>query len=383
LSDPAPTARITVVPAESRAERAAFVDLPYRLYSDSDFWVPMLRRDALALIDEKKNPFFEHGLMQPFVARRGGETVGRIAAIQNGAHLETFGDDVGFFGFFECVEDYAVASALLDAAAAWLSGMGLRAMRGPANPSLHDTAGLLVDGFDFQPSVMMPYNPPYYEGFLRRWGMETQTEMLSYYVHAKYMDASKLFRGDDLVRRRLPGLTVRGLDPTRFEADVAAAMRIYNDGWQHNEGFVAMTDAEARHLASELKPILVPELFLFAERGGEPVGFSVSLPDFNQALRHVRGGRLTPGNLVGLLARAKMGTITDLRMPLMGARKDHQGKGLDAVLIAETIRRGRRMGYDGCELSWVLADNKRLRLALERMGAVVDKRYVLLEAPLA
>ncbi len=374
---------ITVSTADSRKDHRAFVDFPFRLYAESDYWVPMLRRDALALIDEKKNPFFEHGLMQTYLARNErGEIVGRIAAIQNGAHLETFDDATGFFGFFECVDDYEVARALLDAAGGWLRGMGLKAMRGPANPSLNDTAGLLVDGFDLQPSVMMPYNPPYYADFLRRWGFETQTEMLSLYVHAKYMDASKLFRGDEIVRRRLSGLTVRGLDPNRFDEDVAAAMKIYNDGWEKNEGFVAMTDAEAKHLASELKPILVPELFVFAERDGEPVGFSVSLPDFNQALRHVKNGKLTPGNLVGLIARAKMGTITDLRMPLMGARQDYQGKGLDAVLIAETIRRGRKLGFLGCELSWVLADNKRLLLALERMGAVVDKRYELLEAPL-
>jgi GNAT superfamily N-acetyltransferase len=375
---------LTVTPADSRSEKRAFVDFPFRLYQDSDYWVPMLRRNALALIDEKKNPFFEHGLIQPFLARDdSGQVVGRIAAIQNGSHLETFGDGTGFFGFFECVEDYSVAEMLLDAAADWLTGMGLKAMRGPANPSLHDTAGLLVDGFEFQPSVMMPYNPPYYEDFLRRWGMETQTKMLSYYVHAKYMDPAKLFRGDEIVRRRLRGLTVRGLDPARFDEDVATAMQIYNDGWEHNTGFVPMTDAEAKHLASELKPILVHDLFLFAEHDGQPVGFSVSLPDLNQALKHVKGGKLTPGNLIGLIARAKMGTITDLRMPLMGARKDYQGKGLDAVLIAETIRRGRKMGYDGCELSWVLDDNKRLTLALERMGAVVDKRYVLMEKALA
>ncbi len=375
---------LTVAPVQSKSDLRAFVDFPFALYEGNRNWVPPLRRDVYHLLDANKNAFFEHGTIQPFLARGAdGTVVGRIAAIQNGMHLERYHDGVGFFGFFETVEHPDVARALLDAAAAFLKTLNLTTMRGPANPSLNDTAGLLVEGFDLPPSILMPYNPPYYEGFLKDYGFERAITMLSYYVHKKYMHADKLRRGSEIVQKRNPTMTLRALDPKRFKDDVRAAMEIYNDAWSENWGFVPYTDSEAQKLAQDLKQVLEADLFLFIEDEGQPIAFSILLPDLNQALIHVRDGRLFPTGLAKILTYAKTGAVYNSRMPLMGVRKAYQSRGLDAWLVHETITRGVPMGYDSCELSWVLEGNARLRNFLDNLGTAIDKRYGMFDVQIA
>ena len=372
---------LTVRPVVTRRDRRRFIDLPYRLYEDNRHWVPPLRRDVKQTLDPSRNAFFEHGQIQPFVAEAGGRVVGRIAAVVNGMHLATHDDGAGFFGFFECEERYDAAEALLGAAGRWLAQQNLTSMRGPANPSLNDTAGLLVDGFDRRPSLLMPYNPPYYHAYLQRAGFARVMTMWAYYVHARYVEADRLRRGAALVHRRTPGLSVRTLDMDRLDAEAQLVLDIYNDAWAANWGFVPMTPAELDQLIAELKQIVDPRLVFFVEHEGEAVAFSVTLPDLNQALVHVEDGRLFPLGLPKLLAYATFG-IYDTRMPLMGVRQAYHGKGLDSLLILSTIEDGRAAGYTGCEMSWVLDTNDRLKNALPRMGAVIDKEYALFERPL-
>lgn len=372
-------ARVTVRPVASAADRRSFVDLPYRLYRDHPFWVPPLRMDQQKAIDPKKNPFFEHGKAQLFLAERGGEVVGRIAAIVNGMHLEKYADGNGFFGFFETIEDYSVAEALLGAAMDWLREQGLTGVRGPTNPSMNDTAGLLVEGFDREPSILMPYNPPYYLDFLQRYGFERAMTMWAYYVHEAYVNKEKLRRGAEIVFRRNPGLTLRTLDTSRFMEDAKHAMRIYNAAWSQNWGHVAMTEHEFEHLAKDLKQIVEPDLVYFLELDGEPVAFSVTIPNLNQALKRIPSGRLFPLGLPKLLAYAKMGAIYEVRMPLMGVLPEYRGRGFDAPLIDQTIRTGIAKGYDACEMSWVLDVNAPLVNALDKLGAVRDKEYAMME----
>ncbi len=376
---------VTVRPISSPADTRRFVDFVYRHYADDFFFVPPLRMDQLKVLNPKKNPFFEHGRMQLFLAERGGErgeVAGRIAAIVNGSHLAKYDDGNGFFGFFETVEDYAVAEALLGAAEGWLREQGLTGVRGPTNPTINDTSGLLVDGFDSEPSVLMPYNKPYYEAFLLRYGFARAMTMFAYYVHEKYLDKAKLERGVEVVRRRNPGLTLRTLDMSRFMEEARLVLDIYNEAWSENWGSVPMTEHEFEHLAKDLKQIVDPDLVYFLELDGEPVAFSVTIPNVNQALKHVRGGRLLPTGLPTLLARSYLGGIYETRMPLMGVRKAYHGRGFDSVLVLETIRRGIRKGYDACEMSWVLESNKRLTNALDAMGTVVDKTYAMFEKTL-
>ncbi len=381
---------LTVRPVTSGKDKEQFIDFPYRLYAGHPFWIAPLRLEQAKVLDPKKNPFFEHGEIALFLAedtRAGdaaGEVVGRVAAILNGMHLEKYADGNGFFGFFECVEDYAVTEALLDAAAAWLRARGMTGMRGPVNPTMNDTAGLLVEGFDREPVILMPYNPPYYVDFLERYGFTRAMTMWAYYVHEAYVNKDKLRRGAEVVMRRNPGLRLRTLDPARFWEDIDAAMGIYNAAWAENWGHVPYTAREAHHLAKDLKQVIEPDLFYFLELEGPdgsraPVAFSVSIPNLNQALKHVPSGRLFPLGLAKLLTYAKLGAVYELRMPLMGVLPAYRGRGFDAVVIDATIRHGLSVGYDACELSWVLDTNTPLVNSLEKLGAVRDKEYAMLE----
>jgi GNAT superfamily N-acetyltransferase len=365
-------------------DRRRFIDVPYQFYPGRyPNWIPPLRRDVKSTLDPSKNAFFDHGDIQLFLAEdASGEVVGRVAGIVNGMHLKKYDDGTGFFGFFECVEDYDVAEALLDAAAAWLREQGLSRMRGPANPSLNDTAGLLVDGFDREPSILMPYNPPYHEDFLTRYGFERTMTMWAYYVHKKYVQYERLRRGAEIVKRRTPGLEIRTLDVDRFDEEARTILDVYNDAWANNWGHVPMTEAEFQQLADELKQIVDPEMVFLIEHEGDPVAFSITLPDVNQALKHVSDGRLFPLGLPKLLLHATYG-IHECRMPLMGVRQTYQGKGLDAMLVLETIENGPPNGYDACEMSWVLDTNERLKNHVESLGAVVDKEYAMFETPLS
>ncbi len=374
----------TVRPVDGWRDRKRFIDVPYQFYPERyPHWVPPLRRDVKQTLDPSTNAFFEHGDMQLFLAEdASGEVVGRVAGIRNGMHLQKYDDATGFFGFFECVDDPAVADALLDAAAGWLRTQGLRYMRGPANPSLNDTAGLLVDGFDRRPSILMPYNPPYHETLLAQYGFERVMTMWAYYLHKKYVEYDRLKRGAEIVKRRTPGLSVRTLDMDRFDTEARTIREIYNDAWSNNWGHVPMTQAEFEHLADELKQIVDPAIVFFIEHEGEPVAFSIALPDINQALQHVPDGRLFPLGLPKLLLNARYG-IYECRMPLMGVRKTHQGKGLDALLVLNTIENGPPNGYDACEMSWVLDTNDRLKNHVESLGAVVDKEYAMFEMSLS
>ncbi len=371
---------VTVSPVSSSSDTRAFIDLPYRLHADRQHWVPPLRMDVARSLNRKKNAFFEHGDIQPFVARdAGGAVVGRVAGIVNGMHLKKYNDGMGFVGFFECIDDYSVASALLDAATGWLRQRDLTGARGPTNPSMNDICGMLVDGFDRPPSIMMPYNPPYYPAFMEQYGFQRAMTMWAYYVHRKYVDYAKLRRGVELVYRRNPTLSLRTLDMDRFDEDAQVVLDIYNDAWSRNWGHVPMTAGEFKQLAHEMKQIVDSRIVFIIEDNGTPIAFSISLPDLNQALIHVRNGRLFPVGLPKLLARAKLGGINEVRTLLMGVRKEWQGKGLDAILNLATIEEGVKHGYTASELSWVLDSNPRLINALVNIGSVKDKEYAMYE----
>lgn len=377
------TRSVTIRPARSRSDLNAFIDFPYRLYSNYPAWVPPLRQDMRHTLNPKKNAFFEHGAIYPFLARDASGTVtGRIAAIVNGMHLKTYEDNLGYFGFFETIEDYAVAEALLDAASDRLREEGLRGMRGPANPSINDTCGLLVNGFDKEPGLLMPYNPPYYEPFLERYGFERVMTMWGYYIHEKYVNTAKLERGVEIVKKRNPGVTLRTLDMKRFDEEVQTILDIYNDAWEKNWGHVPMTEGEITQLGRQMKQIVDPNIIYFVEDNGVPVGFSVSLPNINQLLRHVRNGRLFPFGLFQLLMREKFGGITEIRTPILGIRKKYQGRGLDAILNLAGIRDSKKHGYEAGELSWILESNVRQRNAISSFGGVIDKEYAMLEKAL-
>jgi GNAT superfamily N-acetyltransferase len=357
---------------QGRRALAAFVDLPYRLHRGDPGFAPVLRRDVHTLLSPRRNPFYEHAEAAHFLAREGGRVVGRISAIHNRRHNETHGDRVGFFGFFECIDAHEVARALFQAAEEWLRGRGLTVMRGPVNPSINDEAGLLVDGFTTPSVLMMPHNPLYYVALVEGAGFRKAKDLLAY-EHAADELPLRLVQGATRQEVR-HGITLRTLDMRRFEAECEIVKTLYNQAWERNWGFVPMTDRELAHLATQLKPVVVPELVVFAEQEGRPIGFAVALPDLNVALRKNPSGRFFPGILRILWAARR---IDRVRVVLLGVVPPWKGRGIDVILYKTIWEAARRKGFTWGEAGWILEDNHAMANGLLRMGFRAYKTYRL------
>ncbi len=376
-------ADIHVRAVQSRTDMRRFIELPYELYEGSQCWVPPLRLEQKHCLNTSSNPFCEHGHIQPFLALDSSGTVlGRIAAVLNEAHLEKYKDGRGFFGFFECVERYDVAEALLDAAAGWLRDRGLSNMRGPASPSLNDVAGLLVKGFERRPTFFMPYNPPFYEDFLHRYGCERAMTLFAYYLHRRYADLERAREWIELMREHYPSVALRPTTRRRYAEDAALLLEIYNEGMSDTWGHVPFCEREFNHLSRILRRLVDPEFLLFLELDGEPIGFSLLLPDFNEVLRHMPKGRLLPLGWFHGLLRWRLGHIHTLRAAMGGVRAAYRGQGFAAVMGLLTLERHWASRYDGVEFSWILQTNRLSIDALERVGAVRDKEYALFDRAL-
>lgn len=372
---------VEVRAVEGRADLERFLKLPWSIYADDPMWVPPLLSDVRAALNPAKHPFHEHADVALFLAWRGRDLVGRIAAVENRAHNEFHGDRLGFFGLFECIDDQGVADALLRAAEEWLRRRGLTTAQGPMNLSTNDevcSPGVLIDGWHREPAILMGHNPPYYAELITRAGYAKSKDLLSYWIHADPIPP-RLQRAHDRLLR--DGRTkLRSLDVRRFDAEVGIVRDIYNSAWEQNWGFVPMTGAELDYMARHLKPIVQPKLCAFAEVDGEPVGFALGLPDFNVALKHVNG-RLLPFGIVKLLWHRRK--IAQARTITLGLKPGYRGRGLDALLIAHLVIEAKKIGIWKGECSWILEDNWDMRRGLERVGAVPDKTYRLYEKPLA
>ena len=366
IPDPA----IEVRPVRSRRERKRFVRFPRRIYREIPAWVPPLEIERMAFLDRKKNPFFRHSDAELFLAERGGEPVGRIAAIENRRHLETYRDGTGFFGLFECVDDPAVARALVGAAASWVRARGLVRLRGPMSFTINDECGLLLDAFEAPPVLLMSYNPAYYAGLLESCGFRKAQDLLAYRMEAPERVPSRLAAIAHAVAMR--GIVVRPLDFARFDEEVELVHRIHSRAWSDNWGAVPLTVDEMRALARELKPLADRDLVFVAEDEGEPVGVSVTVPDINQALR-AADGRLFPFGLLRLLAARRR--IDAVRVLILGVLQGHRFRGVDAALYVRTMEAAMRKGYRWGELSWVLESNTAMNRAAESLGATRYKTY--------
>ncbi len=375
--------QIKVRPVLTARDRRRFIGFPYWLYSSSCYWTAPLRSDQSQLLFSKKHPFFSHGQIAPFIAEdASGKVVGRIAAIVNGTHSKRYDDGVGFFGFFECVEQYEVAALLFDTAAAHLKAKGFNSMRGPTNPSINDCSGLLVKGFDRRPSILMPYNPAYYEDFVLRCGFKRTMGMSAYYGAWKHLNILRLQRGVEVVKKRMPGVRIRQPDMSQFTQEVRIMWQIYNQAFESGWGHVPMSEAEFMYMAKSMRPILDPNIVFFLEYNGSPIGFSLSLPDVNPVLRQLRDGRLFPFGFIKLLGATWFGQRREVRTAVMVLLPAYQRRGLDSLLILSTIEQVRQRGYLGGELSWVMDNNLVLKNALAKLGAIVDKEYAFFEKSL-
>ncbi len=377
---------MTVRAVRGRRDLAAFLELPFRLYRHDPFWVPPLRSAVRALLDQRRHPFYDRGRaaeIELFLAVEGRDVVGRVAAIHNHAHHRFHDENVVFFGFFECIDRPDVARGLLGAVEHWARQRGADTLRGPMNPSTNYECGLLVEGFNRPPVLMMTYNPDYYPRLLVSAGLGKAKDLLAFIspVHGGSLD--RLERLAERTRSRNPGLTTRPANLGDFAAEVRLVQRIYNAAWERNWGFVPMSDAEIVALAKELKPLVQPELLRFALYDGEPVGFLLAVPDWNPVLAELGGSLLRhPIRALRHLLFTRAEHLEGLRVITLGIVEEHRKRGVEGVLFAEGLRAGLTLGYRWAEYSWILEDNELTKRAVRLMDGELYKTYRVYEKAL-
>lgn len=370
-------ATVTIREVSTPRDLAEFVELPFRLYKNNPAWVPPLRKEVRALVDHKHNPFWEHARGTLFLAERDGKVVGRISAQVDDNYNELWAEKLGSFGFFEVENDQAIASALLDAAAAWVKREGMTVLRGPMSPSSNDEWGFLLDAFDKPPVLMMPYNPPYYLELAERWGLAKAKDLLAFYKHISTPLPDRM-RDLALKLKANPRISVRHVNMKDLPNEMAIIKDLYNASWQKNWGFSPMTSKEMDVLATNLKTFADPGLVLFAFYDGKPAGLAITLPNMNEVLSHL-GGRLGPIEMLKFLMLK--GKIKGTRAIVFGFKQEYRRLGLPIMLLYETEEYGRRRGYEWCELGWNLEDNRLINDFDREAGAQVYKHYRVMEKP--
>jgi hypothetical protein len=372
---------IEIREVRSKSDLNQFIKLPWKIYDGDPNWVPPLLVDRKQFFDKSKNPFYRHAEVRMFLATYQGQIVGRVATCLNHAFNQVHDAHVGFFGFFDAIRNYDVAYRLLKTAVIELKRAGMEVMRGPANFSSNHEMGLLVDGFDSPPVVMMTYNPPYYVEFFDRFGLVKVKDLLAFKLGRENEPPERVRRIVERIRER-SGATFRKLNLKDFDNEVKRCIDIFNNAWENNWGYVPLTDDETAHIAKDLKQIVDPDLVLFAEIDGEPVGFSLALPDINQVLIRLNG-RLLPFGIIKLLWHTKIRKkIDQLRVVLMGVKAKYRKRGIDNVFYLDTFDIGTSKGYRFAELSWILEDNELMKSAIETLGGQRYKTYRMYEAPL-
>ena len=354
-----------------------FLDIQRRFYRGDPNYVPPLTFLDKSKIDRRNHPFFEHADVGLFVARRGPETVGRISVTRDRLHDEFHGDRIGFFGHFEAADEPS-AHALLDHASSWLRDRGADALRGPIDFSTNYRCGLLIEGEPGPPVMMMPHQPASYRGYLESFGLEKAKDLLALRVLAERLDLRRLERVTARLMERQK-LSLRSLDKKRFDDELQTLWSLYTRIWETNWGFAPMTEAEFRAEANDLKKVLVPELTNIIERDGEPIAFSIGVPNINIGIKACKG-RLFPFGWWRFL-RA-MRPVHSFRMLTLGVLPEVRKTGMDGTLLCTSIHKGLRAGYDECEASWILEDNLGMVKPLMVSGAELFRRYRVYEKPL-
>jgi GNAT superfamily N-acetyltransferase len=370
---------VEVRPVDSRRELTTFIKLPWQIYRTGDPWVAPLRFERRRYLDRRRNPFFEHGEAELFLARRDGRPVGRISAqidhAFNGFHDECW----GWFGFFECEEDPEAAQALLAAVERWLRERGQSRMIGPASLTMNDEAGILVEGYELPPIVQTPWHHPYYRTLLEGAGLAKAMDLLMWQLSLGELDVLPVIH--ELAAKLEPehGITLRTMRKRDLEAEIARFVEIYNAAWSTNWGFVPISERELVHAAKEAKPLLDEDWLWVAEKDGEPVGAALTFPDFNQVLAQLDGRLLPLRWLRALRARRR---IDRVRVGFLGVKPEYQHTGVAAGLYVAHFETAARKPQEGGEMGWILETNTAMNRGMEAMGGKVVKRYRMYERSL-
>ncbi len=380
---------LSIIPVTAKADRKAFIELPYRLHAKDPNWVPPLRSDVAGTIDPKKNGWFSHAEAQLFIARRDGRVVGRISAHIDHLALEMpadqgFGPGTGFWGMFDA-EDESIAKALIETAETWLRDKGMTQALGPVSLSIWEEPGLLVRGHDHPPAVLMGHHPAHYQGWIEGLGYAKAKSLLTY-----ELDVTRQF--PPLIQRivasgeKNPRIRIREVDKSRFDEEAEVILAILNDAWSDNWGFVPLTQPEVDDVGKKLKPLVFGDLIRIAELDGEPVAFMVTLPDLNEPLKPLNGS-LFPFGWAKLLLWLRKPKARTARVPLMGVVKRLQSSRMAsqlAFMMIEYIRRAAVANYGASrgEIGWVLEDNQGMVAIADAIDSHVNKEYVIYRKPL-
>lgn len=374
---------LVIQPVQNKKEVAEFIDFVYDLYEGDPNFVPELfiaQRDHL---DPKKNPFFDTAKAQLFLAKDNGKVVGRIAAVRDDNMIDFTKEPIGVFGFFDVINDYQVAEALLNTAVEWLKKENLKFLEGPYNFSVNHTCGLLIEGFDVPPAVMMTYNKPYYQTFLERYGLQKKMDLLAYKLDSNKFP-ERLRQSAPMLKERLErkGITVRKINMKNFINDVKSTVHVYNQAWSKNLGYTPMSEKEFLHAAKDMKMIIDPELVMLAEKDGQVIGFSLTLPDINEVQIKIKRGRLLPFGIFKLLLNK--GKIKNTRVIALGVLEEYRKLGIDAYFYARSFDYVQKHPYlETGEASWILENNPEMNQALIKAGGIVEKKYRIFRKSIA
>ncbi len=360
-----------------------FLEVGRRVYRGDPNYVCPLDMELTDRLNPKKNPFFQHAEAMYFVAERDGELVGRVTAQIDHEHQKRYADGAGFFGFLDTVEDPAVVQALLDAAAAWLRERGMKTIRGPMSLSINEEIGLLIEGFDTPPMLMMPHHRQYQGALVEKAGFTKLKDLLAWLYPIGNAPKRAQKAHDELLADK--NVRIRNADPKHMERDVRILMEIFNDTWQDNWGFVPMTEGELKKTAEDFKLLLVPELAIIAEIDGEPAAISIGLPNLNEAIRDL-DGKLLPFGFAKMLWRLKVKGVKTARLVLLGVKKKFRAQrkyaALSIALYVEMNNRSGALGMTHGELGWTLEDNGPVNVGIKMMGGKVYKKYRVYEKAL-
>jgi len=365
-------AGVSVIPVQSRREMKAFIDLPWELYRDDPHWIPPIKANLIKLLTPGRHPFWEFSRRELFLALRGAEVVGRVAAIVDDHYNDYQQEKMGIWGFFECRQDPEAAVALFNAATRWVSQQGMEFIRGPLNPSLNYEAGLLVKGFESRPTFLMTYNPPYYLELVMLSGFRKEKDLLTYlFTREQKPPEWAMALGERLAQKQ--AVTIRKMNPKRFEAEVRLLRQIYTESWGRNWGFVPPSVAEVEDMVREIFPIIDPDLAFFLYVQEEPVGVCIVVPDITPLLKRFNGK-------LGLSALIKKhlywSEINGCRGFILGVKEEYRQMGAPLVVLHYLMQAAEhKTQYHYVELGWNLEDNQAINLLYEESGLRPHKRY--------
>lgn len=364
----------------TQKELLKFIKFQWEVYKNDPYWVPELISEIKLVFDEKKNFFWEHAERKLFyVENDDGKILARAAAVIDYNFIKFHNENTGFFAFYECLdttEAKQASSVVLSAVENWLKEKGMKKIIGPTAPSTNDMMGLLYEGYDSFPVLMMPYNRRYYHDFLLSYGFKKAKDLYAYKITKDTLPIGRIKRIVDSVRSKLPDLVVRPVNLKKFEEEIKFAVEIYNNAWEKNWGFVPWTEKEFVSQAVRLKPLIKPELIFFAFIKTEPVGMLICVPNYNEVLKKLNG-KLGPIEIMKFLYYKNR--IKSLRIMIMGVKKEYRNRGIEVVMYYETMLNGLKAGYEWAELSWILEDNTMMTRAAENLGAQLYKKYRVYE----